>query len=191
MRHNAVTPRDTANCYRVRTDIKTLVFGDFPGLAKTKLQACPTLKKRCIFKACKLSQWNPGWRHRKSEIWCNLKPQMLLQKCQIKYFTLVQAWCASYNMQVIPGTRRLVVDPTRRGCWIAGNTISRTTTLEFHDFSRVFQDLCLFQDFPGLKSQHFNFRTFQGLYKTITKATAATNCTSITTTTTTTTSVLL
>jgi len=47
--------------------------------------------------------------------------------------------------------------------------ISRTTTLEFQDFSRVFQDLCLFQGLsrpgnlkiliPGLS------RTLQGLYE--------------------------
>ena len=27
--------------------------------------------------------------------------------------------------------------------------ISRTSTIEFQEFSRVIQDLCLFQDFPG------------------------------------------
>jgi len=47
--------------------------------------------------------------------------------------------------------------------------ISRTTTLEFQDFSRVFQDLYLF---PGLlRPENFNIlipglsRTFQGLYE--------------------------
>jgi len=33
--------------------------------------------------------------------------------------------------------------------------IFRTTTLEFEDFSRVFQDPCLFQDFPGREISTF------------------------------------
>ena len=48
--------------------------------------------------------------------------------------------------------------------------ISRTTTLKFQDFSRVFQDLCLFPGIarPGILKQ-FNSRTFQGLYQTYSK----------------------
>ena len=43
-------------------------------------------------------------------------------------------------------------DPAR---WYVGSNIYRNTTV----------DLCPFQNFPGLESQHFNFRTFQGPYE--------------------------
>jgi len=33
--------------------------------------------------------------------------------------------------------------------------IPRTTTLEFQDYFRVFQDQCLFQEFPGLEISTF------------------------------------
>jgi len=35
---------------------------------------------------CKLPKQGPGWNPGKFEIWCNLKPQKSLQKCEIKYF---------------------------------------------------------------------------------------------------------
>jgi len=76
----------------------------------------------------------------KFEIWCNLRPQKSLQKCHIKYFPYCKhavhlIMCKSY--QGLDG------DPARGD---AGSKISRTTMLEFQDFSRVFRDPCLFQD---------------------------------------------
>jgi len=41
--------------------------------------------------------------------------------------------------------QRLGGDPATGG---AGSKITRTTTLEYQDFSIVFEELCLFQDFP-------------------------------------------
>jgi len=40
--------------------------------------------------------------------------------------------------------------------------ISRTTTLEIHDFFSVFRDLWTFQ---AWKSQYFNYTAFQDLYE--------------------------
>jgi len=57
---------------------------------------------------------------------------------------------------VIPG---LDGDPATGG---AGSKISRTNTSEFQHFSRVLQDLCLFQDW---KVQRFNLRPFRGLFE--------------------------
>jgi len=113
----------------------------FPGLSRTCKDQIPVFSR--TQNTTGLWALPVGFRAECQKIG-NLVQLETSQKCQIKYFSLLQTCGVSYNVHIIPGTRR-----------DAGRKISRTTTLEFQDFSRLFQDLCLFPGPSRLGNHNF------------------------------------